>query len=90
MATQPLTFSANQQASGAKKVECRMQQICNRSPLTKPLERDYYQALKKSIAKATYLQQTSIGTYPCRPLWSPSGFRMTHYWQFTQRRRENL
>ncbi len=55
MATQPLTFSANQQASGAKKVECRMQQICNRSPLTKPLERDYYLALKSYIARCNRL-----------------------------------
>ncbi len=78
MATQPLISGANKQAGGAKKVECRMQQICDKSPLTKPLERDYYRALKKSIAKATDLQQISIGTYPCMPLWLPSGFGMTH------------
>jgi hypothetical protein len=57
MATQPLTFIANKQATGVKKVVCRMQQICNKSPLTKPLERDSYQVLKTCIAKVTDLQQ---------------------------------
>ncbi len=33
----------SKQASSAKKVDCRMQQICNRSLLTQPLEGDYYQ-----------------------------------------------
>jgi hypothetical protein len=51
-----------------KKVGCKMQQICSKSPLTKPLERDPYQSLKKRIANATDLQQISIGIYPCKPL----------------------
>jgi len=50
MTTQLLTFSANQQASSDKKFCCNLQHTCNISLLTKPLERDYHQALKRDVA----------------------------------------
>jgi len=46
MVTQLLIFSVFKQASGAQKLDCKMQHTCNRSPLTQPLEGDYHQALK--------------------------------------------
>ena len=51
MATQLLILSAKKQASSAQKLDCRMQQSCNRSPLTQPLKGDYYQALKRYFAR---------------------------------------
>ena len=51
MVTQLLSFSADEQADGEKIIDCRMQQICNISPLMRPPERDYHQALKSYIAR---------------------------------------
>ena len=55
--------TGNKQATGAKKLRCKMQQICNRSLLTRPLERDPYQGLKFTVQNATDLQQIFMDTH---------------------------
>ena len=51
------------QASGAKNIMFQNATDLQHIPLTEPLERDYYQALKKSITKcnrlATYFMSTN-------------------------------
>ena len=72
MATQPLISSANKQASGAKKSRLQnateLQQITSNEASGAGL----LPGIEKIHCK---MQQISIGTYPCKPLWSPSGGR---------------
>ncbi len=78
MATQPLTFIANKQATGVKKSSVQNATDLQQITAHEASGAGFLPGIENMHCKSNRLA-TDLGTYSCKPLWSSSEIGMAHF-----------